>query len=163
MYPTAPYAYMAVPQGPRGPFIPQQPMNAMTRPKWQQYPAANRQMGGGMMQRDMGMRSSNPMTTRPPRSQAPMPNRNVPQQGMGAPHPQAQQIMRTQGPTPQRNQGGANYKLNANTRNMGQYQQPAAMVPQQAVPEQAGLVMQVRLNSGYHNNFERDKSRIKFC
>jgi polyadenylate-binding protein len=142
MYPTAPYAYMAVPQGPRGPFIPQQPMNAMTRPKWQQYPAANRQMGGGMMQRDMGMRSSNPMTTRPPRSQAPMPNRNVPQQGMGAPHPQAQQIMRTQGPTPQRNQGGANYKLNANTRNMGQYQQPAAMVPQQAVPEQAGLVMQ---------------------
>jgi len=95
-----------------------------------------------MMQRDMGMRSSNPMTTRPPRSQAPMPNRNVPQQGMGAPHPQAQQIMRTQGPTPQRNQGGANYKLNANTRNMGQYQQPAAMVPQQAVPEQAGLVMQ---------------------
>lgn len=144
MYQAAPYAYIsAMPQGPRGPFIPTQPMGAMTRPKWQQYPAANRQMGGGgMMQRDMGMRSSTTMATRP-RNQAPMPNRNVPQQGMGVPHPQAQQqIMRTQGPPPQRNQGGANYKLNAGTRNMAQYQQPAAMVPQQPAADQAGLVMQ---------------------
>lgn len=115
----------SMPQGQRA-FI-TQPVNQMTRPRWQSprpmntsYPPVGQMRGA-----------------RPPRHQTNMPRRDAPYQpGMGGRGVPGQQIMRPAGP-PQQQQRGA-YKLTSNTRN-----QYPGQVMQQAPAEQAPVqVMQ---------------------
>lgn len=116
-----------MPQGQRA-FI-SQPVNQMTRPRWQTQQV--RPMGAGYAQQMGQMRGARP---RPPTNIA---RRDAPYQpGMGGRGVPNQQVLRPAGPAPQPQR--AAYKLSANTRN--QYQ---AQVPQGGQPEQAQVpVMQ---------------------
>jgi len=118
-----------MPQGQRA-FI--QPVNQMTRPRWQSQQV--RPMGAGYPQQMGQMRGARPRG--PPTNIA---RRESPYQpGMGGRGVPNQQIMRPAGPTqqPQR----ASYKLTANTRN--QYSQPQVMPPSQSEQAQVAVVQQ---------------------
>lgn len=116
-----------MPQGQRA-FI-TQPVNQMTRPRWQSQQV--RPMGAGYPQQMGQMRGARPRG--PPTNIA---RRESPyQSGMGGRGVPNQQIMRPAGPTPQPQR--AAYKLSANTRN--QYPQPQVMAPAQ--PEQAQVTV----------------------
>lgn len=116
-----------MPQGQRA-FI-TQPVNQMTRPRWQSQQV--RPMGAGYPQQMGQMRGARPRG--PPTNIA---RRESPyQSGMGGRGVPNQQIMRPAGPTPQPQR--AAYKLSANTRN--QYTQPQVMAPAQ--PEQAQVTV----------------------
>lgn len=117
-----------------------QPVNQMTRPRWQSQQVRPIGSNTGPYPQQMGqVRAVAPAAARPRQPSANMTRRETPYQPMGGRNMQGQQIMRPGVPAaaPQR----ASYKYNQNTRNQYPQQQQQQQVMAQGQAEPASVVM----------------------